>query len=152
MDEYYFLRDYKIIKFCKLKAKPLQGIFKGKGFILDLIHLDMRESTVKGIWKSPDQIGQVVDWIWPVDWTGPWRGKNERLRQREWAKEAKRGSKRNGFNNMHSLNNRLLVNEKLGAMKLMSCRVWGREWDNMKIATTTCDTEGAWKPECTLVY
>lgn len=54
----------------------------------------MRESTVKGFWKSPDQIGQVVDWTWPIDFTGPWRGRHERLRQRECGQRTPREGER----------------------------------------------------------
>jgi hypothetical protein len=29
---------------------------------------DLRESTARGNWKSPEQRKEVVDWTWSADW------------------------------------------------------------------------------------
>lgn len=33
--------------------------------------VDMREDTARGVCQSPEQGEKVLDWTWPVDWTGP---------------------------------------------------------------------------------
>lgn len=35
---------------------------------------NMKERTVSGIWKGPEQGEKVVDLTWPADWTQPWWG------------------------------------------------------------------------------
>ena len=45
-----------------MRILPLQGMFEGKGFIVD-----MRERRARGIWKSPEQGEKVADETWSVD-------------------------------------------------------------------------------------
>lgn len=62
---------------------------EGKVFIIS-----MRESTVRGVWKSSGQREEVVHWTWPAD--RPGRERRERRREGEGkikrmrAKETKR--------------------------------------------------------------
>lgn len=43
----------------------------------------MRESTVKGVWKSPEQREKAVDWTRPVDWIWSW-GEWGGAREEDW--------------------------------------------------------------------
>lgn len=49
---------------------------KGKIFIVAI-----RESTAKGIWKSPGQREKEVDGTWPADWT--WALDKQKCREME---------------------------------------------------------------------
>lgn len=76
---------------CKNSGHDLTTTMFEKVFIIGI-----RESTVRDIWKSLEQVAKVLGWIRPVYWTRPSERKQDNAEEGEKQSKEERGPKEKG--------------------------------------------------------